>query len=608
MGANIGIVVAVHLGLTLLGLKWLIIAAGLIDVGLGVFLIVYTATRLRDVSLSFRAGAAALSVLVALSLVLELSPSRLASGAYRYARVEAPGDVQYYRDGKTASISVINREQDLATIYTNGKPDASLRVNLDNGDRASLSDEVTMGILGSIALLVDPEISRVANIGFGSGLTSHVALASPSIEVLDSIEIEPFMVDAARLFSKRNYLAYDDERSRIHYEDAKTFFAVHQQRYDAIISVPSNPWVIGVGNLFSLEFYDHLKRYLEDDGILVQWLQLYEISLPTLMTALNALNLSFGQYDLYVSNTNDLVIVATPNATTDLSIKTSWERLPQTLREELELIGLSSIDDLKSRRLLNKNELAPFILATNSAVNSDYFPLLSLNAPRDRFKGAGVRELFEMSVLGMLDNPFRIDALAQAGFFPDRFHPFVTQTGLTRSYEKVLLDGRSVTELGFEDQAVMRAMLNQSEYCASPEARKNWVVAFHQVAVHANNFGSEEMRQAVKQLGRRFDCISEQEKGMLALHRAIMLSLDRFSAQASVDFRAIIADMQQSNMPASFRSFVISCYLGSLIKHPEALDREHVETITMLRPQFDMRNRWLEALLSQTIMQRNAQS
>jgi len=284
VGAIIGIVLAVHVGMTMLGLKWLIVVAGVIDIGLGVYLIFYRGRSLRWISMPARGIAVVLVVLAGISLLTELHPSRLASGAYRYARADSNADIRYYQDGKTASIAVLEFESGRFGITTNGKPDAALILEPNNGT-TPVSDEVTMGMLGSLAYLINPEIREVANIGFGSGLTSQFLLSIPSLELLDTIEIEPAMIEGAKKFMSRNLLAYDDKRSKIRIEDAKTYFAAQQKKYDVIVSEPSNPWVIGVGNLFTIEFYQHIKRYLKDDGILVQWLHLYEISLPTLLTA-----------------------------------------------------------------------------------------------------------------------------------------------------------------------------------------------------------------------------------------------------------------------------------------------------------------------------------
>ena len=128
---------------------------------------------------------------------------------------------------------------------------------------------------------------RVANIGVGSGLTSNALLDSPRVRQLDSVEIEPLMVEAARLgFYPRNRRLFDDPRSRIHIEDAKTYFSLQHGRYDVIVTEPSNPWVSGVASLFSQEFYRRINRYLKPDGLFVQWLQIYETDMSVVASVL----------------------------------------------------------------------------------------------------------------------------------------------------------------------------------------------------------------------------------------------------------------------------------------------------------------------------------
>ena len=132
IGAIIVIVLAVHVGMTTLGLKWLIVVAGFIDIGLGAYLIFSSGRSLRWVSLPSRAIAAGLVALACVSLVTELSPSRLASGAFRDGQVDTTGEILFYKDGKTASISVLKMGENSAAIQTNGKPDAGLRIDPEN--------------------------------------------------------------------------------------------------------------------------------------------------------------------------------------------------------------------------------------------------------------------------------------------------------------------------------------------------------------------------------------------------------------------------------------------------------------------------------------------
>ncbi len=102
-------------------------------------------------------------------------------------------------------------------------------------------------------------------------------LASPSLEVVETIEIEPAITRGARALYPANAAAYDDPRSKIITADAKTHFSSLVDVRDLIFSEPSNPWVSGVSNLFTREFYGHVRRSLSERGIYAQWLHLYEI-------------------------------------------------------------------------------------------------------------------------------------------------------------------------------------------------------------------------------------------------------------------------------------------------------------------------------------------
>ena len=49
------------------------------------------------------------------------------------------------------------------------------------------------------------------------------------------------------------------------------------QLYDVIITEPSNPWTMGVGDVFSREFYELAARRLKPGGLVCQWFHTYEM-------------------------------------------------------------------------------------------------------------------------------------------------------------------------------------------------------------------------------------------------------------------------------------------------------------------------------------------
>jgi spermidine synthase len=320
-------------------------------------------------------------LLVVIGLGIRPDPRKTASGVYRYGSSELPvgSEVIYHRDGKTATIDLIRERDGTMKITTNGKPDARIAVA---GDVAA-ADEITMVMLAAVPLALNSRAKHVANIGMGSGMTTHTLLGADTLERVDTIEIEGAVVEAARRFGPFVERAYVDPRSRLHVEDAKTFFASRNERYDIIISEPSNPWISGVASLFSEEFYRSVRGHLKPGGLLVQWLQLYETDLDLLASIFKAMSASFGDYTVFNTDNANVVVVATNDG--NLGRLDPWVLAQPKLRRDLARVGLLTLQDLEMRRIGSRYLLQPVFAASGAPANSDFFPYLSLHAPRSRY-------------------------------------------------------------------------------------------------------------------------------------------------------------------------------------------------------------------------------
>jgi spermidine synthase len=391
VGAIVGVFAAVHLGLPLLGLEGLVVGGAAVDLGLGVFLL-WTAARGGSRRPALLAGAGAVLAVAATLLGVQLDTLKMASGVYRIRKLRDPRAFRIldHRDGKTATVSLMQNPDGAVSIVTNGKVDAAIQM----GRGMQTEDESTMVLAGTLPLLLKPGATTAANIGFGSGLTTHALLASKTLECVDTIEIEPAMVEVARGFLPRTARAYSDPRSHFHYDDAKTFFAGHQSRYDVIVSEPSNPWVSGVAGLFSEEFYRLVARHLQPGGLLVQWLQVYEFDDELVASVLKALAATFPNYEVFLSNANDLIIVASHAPIPELD-PDGFRQF--ALAQELSRIGIWSVQDLEARRVGNARFLARWLATFAAPTNSDYRPFVDQNAARARFVGANADTLVRMS-------------------------------------------------------------------------------------------------------------------------------------------------------------------------------------------------------------------
>jgi spermidine synthase len=380
-------------------------------------------------------------------------------------------------------------------IYTNGKPDAS--VVLDRWPEGNdpmmgpqiAGDEPNQFLVGLIPLMARPHSTHGALIGFGSGVTCHSLLASPHLDRLDTVEIEPEMVEGSKYFMPVNWRAYTDPRSHIHFDDAKAYFAWAGDKYDFIISEPTNPWVSGVSSLFTTEFYQEAKHYLKPGGVLAQWIQGYELSDELMIGVLAALDAEFADYLIVRIGSSDWVIIASadePIGTLDAEVL-GWP----DAQDAFELLGIHDIGQIDGLITANKQMLHPFLV--DKTPNTDRHPLLDTGAEKARFLKARAEFLHEVRwspapVLPVFGNiqrrPYPVGGI---GDWRDTHILFETEQAalLMRRYEDP--EARVATELSADAMTQWREADNNLRLVAEPDwyqwVRKTYDV-YREVSPH----------------------------------------------------------------------------------------------------------------------------
>jgi hypothetical protein len=337
---------------------------------------------------------------VLIQLGSEFDTKRLSSGVFRGGNIN-PSDTEvlFHRDGRTATVSVWLADQNHLVIKTNGKTDAS--IELVEGEPSG--DQETMLLLGLLGMAVNPTAEDVAVIGFGAGLTTSTVLANPNIQRVDTIEIEPAMVEGARQFGDVVARAFDDPRSHIYIDDAKTFFSTRQKQYDIIIAEPSNPWVSGVSGLFSQEHYRRVKRHLRPGGVYTQWVQLYEFDVNLALSVVKAFANEFDDYALYAGGRSDMLIVGTVGGKLgELSGDVFQSNL---MHEELEAFKIMNVADLQGHRIIGKPMLDNFLSTSPIPANTDYYPYVDQHAEKAFFKKSSAKDILKLKRIWLLTNP-----------------------------------------------------------------------------------------------------------------------------------------------------------------------------------------------------------
>ena len=393
IGAIIGIVLSVNILMPTIGLSNLIYMGAAIDFALGTWLIfgVVSATSSNPKLVLPRAALVLVIIIAAIGTVISQTDDRhkLLAGVFRNGSLKTDVELVYYKDGKTSTIAIYDYPNGKRILENNGKPDAGINMR----DSAASLDEATQSLAGLIPLLYNPDAKNAAVIGMGSGDTAQSLLMDKTIESLDVVEIESSVVEAAEYFRPHVDYVFDDKRSSIYIDDAKSFFSSRKSKYDIIVSEPSNPWVSGVSTLFSTEFYERIKKHLTPNGTLTQWMQFYEIDIHLFATIMRSMGKHFDDYAIYQLSVGDVAIVASKSGM--LTAPDTNIILDEEVKNELKRFGIHKVDNLQLRFLGNKAMLHHSFLRIAANDNSDYFPILDINAPRKRYAARFADDIIE---------------------------------------------------------------------------------------------------------------------------------------------------------------------------------------------------------------------
>ena len=233
-------------------------------------------------------------------------------------------------------------------------------------------------------IAANPQAKRAAVIGVGSGITTATLLAPPTLQRVDTIEIERRMVDGAKLFSERNAALWTDERSHFVFDDAKAWLARATTPWDIVVSEPSNPWVSGVASLFTAETYERVAKHLAPGGVFVQWIQIYEVDGAVAFVDLSRAGRAFPALRRSTrAAPGDLIIVASRDRPPVVDAAALFKH--RELATMLKQAGVSGPADIDARWRGDTYVINALMAAFDAPANSDYRPYVDLNAARTRF-------------------------------------------------------------------------------------------------------------------------------------------------------------------------------------------------------------------------------
>lgn len=260
----------------------------------------------------------ALSFIALFLLKPNFISAKTASGAELYYALKYRGEyslnldssaeeILYHADGLYSTVTVI-KDPLANTIYlkNNAKVEAGIPIEEDIFSAADMQTQVLLGVS---AKYFKDEFKNVLLVGMGSGITlDSLAMIAPKAKI-QVAEIEELVFKVADKYFEKAWKLIPERKIERHTTNARSLLKSSKEKYDLIVSQPSDPWLST--DMFTDEFWKLAHSKLNKDGIFVQWLQLYSLEPKYLLLTLNTLKHNFKNLVIiHPTRTAELIILA----------------------------------------------------------------------------------------------------------------------------------------------------------------------------------------------------------------------------------------------------------------------------------------------------------
>ncbi|MFQ5450680.1 MAG: fused MFS/spermidine synthase [Nitrospinaceae bacterium] len=391
----------------------------------------------------------------------------ISSGSYIPYRIEDLSNAErrknkilFYREGTHTTVTTELSVSGNIFLRVNGKTDASLALDMR-----------TQLLSGYLPMFISPHPRTALVIGQGSGITLGSVEQFP-VKNIDLVEISPTVIEGSRYFAPFNHHALSDPRLHVILEDGRNHVALSDKKYDVIVSEPSNPWISGIGALFTLDFFELLKKRLNPGGVACIWVHT-NMSPDNFKSITRSFITVFPHVTMWESIVGDDYLLIGSAEPFSLPYETIQGFLAdETKGRDLGKIGVHNFRDLISLMILNRDGLIRF--SGQAPLHTDDNSLLEFNTPKYIYKDernvlvrqltpfAGVDlSLIRFNATGPETRKRILDQMAQA----ERSESQVAEIKRKARIDRLLDQGRDAFNSGGYSQALTfyKEILNLDE-------------------------------------------------------------------------------------------------------------------------------------------------
>ncbi|MDX2175721.1 MAG: fused MFS/spermidine synthase [Candidatus Sumerlaeia bacterium] len=379
-----------------------------------VFTGMYLAIGVAGIALAAREelpGRAWLAPAAALASALLLARVWGLANQHPFQRIQGDETIVFYKEGPTATVSVVEDKAGERTIYVDD-------VGVAGTDRILQTDQKTLAHM-PMALL-GGEATRVLSVGFGAGGASWSYTQYPELAEIHTIEISPEVLSAARELTKASHgIVYEervveraragglerlpgarhplsaythraapgfltfDPRFRVLLDDARAYLHFTELKYDVIATDCTDLRYKSNANLYDLEYFTLCREAITDDGLVVVWMPLGGLSDRAFRMALRTFERVFP----------DMTVWFFPNEPTHYCLliggkgplRIDYPRVARALaipsiQEDIDLLSLQDPLKLISCFVADARSVRGYL--GDGPINTENHPLIEFESPR----------------------------------------------------------------------------------------------------------------------------------------------------------------------------------------------------------------------------------
>ena len=378
VGAVVGSFVAGFILLPTLGLNYsflLLSVAGLV-VGLGSLIIWGRLNWIRGLALAVLLATAGYGIVKPPLW----NPSMLSAGAFfapynfvRDGRVVLREMIQsdrllFYREALASTVSVHIGDNELKFFCIDGKTEA------DQTPRSMILQRM----IGHLPLLFHPDAKTAVNIGLGAGV-SFGALATHPLDHKEVVEIEPTVKHAVRVWGDLNHNVLDRDDIIITINDGRNHLFATTNRYDVITADPFEPVMAGAAHLYTVDYFQLAHDRLRENGVMGQFLPLYEMSLDDYLMIMRSFVSVFPNTAVFYTGFDTVLVGFKGDIRMNADVLRRNFEVPE-VKASLVDVGFQTPESLLSMFVADLSQNPE--MAGQGRLNTDEHPYIEFNTPR----------------------------------------------------------------------------------------------------------------------------------------------------------------------------------------------------------------------------------